>query len=322
MIIEDYIRYIGTAKRYSARTLSLYEDALARFAAFAGEGNEPSDELLLESLRSPLLRAYEVHLMDGGLSPRTVNLHLSVLSGWCNFLIRSGYLRSNPVRAVARPKTEKRLPEVFRKEALDAYLADTSYLISEYEALHGGFGYYDKLLERLIINSLYCTGMRRAELIGLKVRDFDARRRVLSVLGKGDKMREIPLVASLCKEISLYLNAVEVTLGCKRTADDPLMVTEKGHPLYPMFVERVVKRVFGAGTGIAGRRSPHVLRHSIATELLDEGADLNAIKEMLGHASLAATQVYTHNSVERLKNVYQNAHPRAVKNGGKNGDQS
>lgn len=133
-------------------------------------------------------------------------------------------------------------------------------------------------------------------------------------------MREIPLVASLCEEISLYLNAVGQILLCARTAGDPLFVTEKGAPLYPMFIERTVKRVFGAGTGVAGRRSPHILRHSIATELLDGGADLNAIKEMLGHSSLAATQVYTHNSIERLKNVYQKAHPRAVKNGGENGD--
>ena len=319
MIIDDYIRHIGTARRYSPRTVALYRDALQRFSVYAGEGEEASDDLLVASLTPAMLRAYEVKLLDGGISARTVNLHLSVLSGLCCHLITTGRLRTNPVGLISRPRTEKRLPEVFRKEALDTYLADTAYLIREYEALHGGKDYQKRLTERLIINLLFCTGLRRSELISLTAGSVDTARRVLSVRGKGDKMREIPLIVSLCEEISLYLKSVESTLGCSRTASDPLLLTETGKPLYPVYVDRVVKRVFAAGTGIAGRRSPHVLRHTIATELLDNGADLNAIKEMLGHASLAATQVYTHTSVERLKNVYVNAHPRA-KNGGKNGD--
>ena len=321
MIIDDYIRYIGTVRRYSSRTLAVYRDILDRFLAFAGEGSAASDEVLLDSLKGNMLRAYEVEIMEAGLSSRTVNLHLSVLSGLCRYLIETGRLRSNPVKRVTRPKMQKRLPEVFRKEAVDAYLQDTAYLITEYDALHGGSDYQKKLTERLIINILYCTGIRRAELISLRVGSFDPKRRILSVHGKGDKMRDIPLVVSLCQEISLYLNSVASARGCAETADDPLLLTDTGRPLYPMYVERVVKGVFAAGTGIAGRRSPHVLRHTIATELLDEGADLNSIKEMLGHASLAATQVYTHTSAERLKKVYLSAHPRA-KNGGKNGDQS
>lgn len=321
MIIDDYIRYIETARRYSPRTVAIYRDILQRFSDFAGEGSGASDDVLLDSLKGPVLRAYEVGIMEAGLTPRTVNLHLSVLSGLCRYLIEKGRIKANPMKSLARPKMQKRLPEVFRKEAVDAYLRDTAYLITEYEALHGAKDYRKKLTERLIISILYCTGIRRAELISLRVGSFDPRRRILSVIGKGDKMRDIPLVVSLCKEISLYLTSVESTLGCARVADDPLLLTDTGKPLYPMYVERVVKGVFAAGTGIAGRRSPHVLRHTIATELLDEGADLNSIKEMLGHASLAATQVYTHTSAERLKKVYLSAHPRA-KNGGKNGDQS
>ena len=132
-------------------------------------------------------------------------------------------------------------------------------------------------------------------------------------------MREIPLVPSLCKEISLYLQSVELTGGSARSAGDPLLVTGKGAKLYPVFVDRVIKSELGQVGSITGRKSPHVLRHSLATELLNEGADLNSIKELLGHSSLAATQVYTHNSIEKLKKVYLNAHPRA-KSGGKNGD--
>ena len=171
-------------------------------------------------------------------------------------------------------------------------------------------------MERLIVSVLYSTGMRRAELIGLRIGDVDFARGTMTVRGKGDKVREIPLVSSLCKEISLYLQAVETMVGRERS---PLAVTGKGLKLYPVFIDRAIKRALGRVGSITGRKSPHVLRHSLATELLDEGADLNSIKEFLGHSSLAATQVYTHNTIEKLKKVYVNAHPRA-KSGGKNGD--
>ena len=140
----------------------------------------------------------------------------------------------------------------------------------------------------------------------------------MSVLGKGNKMREIPLLPSLCHEICIYLHSVESTVIEVRSASDPLLVTKNGKRLYPVYIDRVVKSTLG-DSGVTSRKSPHVLRHTLATELLDEGADINSIKEMLGHSSLAATQVYTHTSVDRLKKVYFNAHPRA-KNGGNNGD--
>ena len=175
---------------------------------------------------------------------------------------------------------------------------------------------YRARLRRLIISLLFGTGIRRAELIGLRTDSFNPARQVLRVLGKGDKMREIPVVPSLCHEICLYLNAVESMRGSAPPAEGPLLVTEKGRPLYPNYVDRTIKAELD-GYGITGRKSPHVLRHTVATALLDDGADLNSIKEMLGHANLAATQVYTHNSVDRLKKVYNNAHPRA-KNGGSN----
>ncbi len=169
---------------------------------------------------------------------------------------------------------------------------------------------YNRRLRRLIISMLYGTGIRRAEIIGLKRSSVDFSRASLRVRGKGDKMREIPLVPSLVQEISLYLKAVSSIVGEVSSADAPLLVTDKGKPLYPEFVDRAVKKELD-GTGATGRKSPHVLRHSLATALLDGGADLNAIKEMLGHSSLAATEVYTHNTVERLKTQYMNAHPRA-----------
>ena len=171
----------------------------------------------------------------------------------------------------------------------------------------------------MIISLLQGTAIRRAELISLNNSSLDRGRRVLHVRGKGDKMREIPLVESLYEEISLYLQSKLTNGKCSDEPDAPLLQTASGGRLYPVFVDRAVKRELGTVASITGRRSPHVLRHTLATELLDDGADLNSIKEFLGHSSLAATQVYTHISVEKLKNIYKNAHPRA-KNGGKNGN--
>lgn len=322
-LIASYISYISDVRRYSDRTRAIYSDVLREFAGFA---EVDTDEALLETLDHQTIRSYEVFLMETkGDSPRTVGLHLSVLSGFCRFLMREKMLTANPVRVVAKPKVEKRLPVFYREESMNDYFAATDCDASEENlALITGADKaseeaYSRRLERLIVSMLYSTGMRRAELIGLRVGDVDFSRRTLTVLGKGDKVREIPLVSSLSKEISLYLRAVETMVGRERSASEPLAVTGKGLKLYPVFIDRAVKRALGRIGSITGRKSPHVLRHSLATELLDEGADLNSIKELLGHSSLAATQVYTHNTIEKLKKVYVNAHPRA-KSGGKNGD--
>ena len=178
---------------------------------------------------------------------------------------------------------------------------------------------YEKRLARAIISTLYSLGLRRSELIGMTIADVDFGRKVVKVRGKGNKMREIPLTTSLSEEILLYLKAVEVMCGGQRSLKEPLFVTYSGSRLYPVYVDRLVKSELGGVNGLTGKKSPHVLRHSLATELMNEEADLNSVKELLGHSSLAATQVYTHSSVARLKDIYKRAHPRA-KNGGKYGD--
>ena len=319
-MIDAYLAYIRDIRRYSPRTQAIYRDVLDDFARF-------SEGKVLESLVPSMLRRYEADCINRGMKPRTVHQHMSVLSGFCRFLMQKGVLKSNPARGVKRPKMEKRLPEYYQEKSMDEYFAATEHWAGEDELeilLSYGQAPSDKTavaiyrarLRRLIISLLFGTGVRRAELIGLKTGSFDAARQVLRVIGKGDKMREIPVVPSLCHEICLYLKAVELMRGAANPADGPLLVTEKGRPLYPAYVDRTVKEELD-GYGITGRKSPHVLRHTVATALLDDGADLNSIKEMLGHASLAATQVYTHASVDRLKKVYNNAHPRA-KNGGSN----
>ena len=325
-MIEDYIAYLRDVRRYSPRTQTLYEDALRSYRSFVADApqddnchSERSEESLVQYLIPSLIREYEAYLMDKGLKPRTVHLQMSALSGYCQFLIREGVLQSNPVRVVKRPKMEKRLPEYYTESAMEGYLAQSEHAESadELEVLlstePGGKlakELYRRRLKRLIVSLLYETGIRRAELIGLQRQSVDPGRQTLRVRGKGDKMREIPLIPSLIQEISLYLQAVSFMVG-ELPASAPLMVTEKGKSLYPEYVDRAVKAELQGRQGITGRKSPHVLRHSLATALLNGGADLNAIKEMLGHSSLAATEVYTHNSVERLKQQYMNAHPRA-----------
>ena len=324
---DKYISYIRNVRRYSERTVDIYDDVIRMFCETVHGKEDVPDEELSASMNVSEIRSYEVALLEKGLSAKTVNLHLSALSGFCRYLMKEGRLKSNPVKLVTKPKVEKRLPVFFRKDAMEEYFAVTAYLIEPdffdvfLDELHtdSGKDTYEKILARLIISMLYSLGLRRAELIGLSIGDVDFGRNVVKVRGKGDKMREIPLIVSLCEEILLYLKAVETMCGGTRSLAEPLLMTYKGKPLYPAYVDRVVKSGLGGIKGITGRKSPHVLRHSLATELMNEGVEINSIKELLGHSSLAATQVYTHGSIARLKTIYEQAHPRA-KNGGKHGD--
>ena len=325
-----YISYVKLIRRYSQRTVEIYEGVLADFIPFACDGDtEPSDRRIVESLIPSIIRSYEVHLLDSDppKSPRTVNLHLSVLSGFCKYLVKEGLLKSNPVKLISRPKEESRLPVFYKKEGMDEYFKKTDWSASAEELesfkedwhTKQGKESYEKRLARAIISTLYSLGLRRSELIGMTIGDVDFGRKVVKVRGKGNKMREIPLTTSLSEEILLYLKAVEVMCGVQRSLKEPLFVTYTGRSLYPAYVDRTVKSELGDVKGLTGRKSPHVLRHSLATELMNEEADLNSVKELLGHSSLAATQVYTHSSIARLKDIYKRAHPRA-KNGGKYGD--
>lgn len=322
-LIDSYLHYVQDVRRYSALTVKSYSDILREFAGYS-LAEEDTD--ITSALTPTGVRNYEVHLLDERkLDPRTVNLHLSVLSGFSRYLITQGKLSSNPVRLVSRPKASKRLPEFYKDEAVEGYLEASKHSASEDELnILRSFGsgapscpvakeMYERRLRRLIISLLHATGLRRAELISLNVSSVDVERKVLKVIGKGDKPRVVPLVPAICDEISLYLDAAEVFLGFRSGGSDPLLLTAAGHRLYPVYVDRAVKIELGQSGDFTGRKSPHVLRHTLATELLNDGADLNSIKELLGHSSLAATQIYTHNSVEKLKKVYSNAHPRAKK---------
>lgn len=298
-MIEKFLKYLSAVRRYSPKTLENYRRVLEEFCAFAG-----ADCCSNSAIDYQTVRDYEVYLIDARKEKAaTVNQHLSVLSSYCRFLMKEGVLQNNPVHLVMRPKQEKRLPQFYRDEAMQNYFESHKGTLE--------YGDYDAQLRYMIISMLANTGIRRAELIDLNVASVDLNRRVLRVHGKGDKMRDVPLVPSLCEELELYLNAVVSLRDAAIGPDAPLLQTKKGGRLYPVLVDRAVKQELGSMPDFTARKSPHVLRHTLATDLLDSGSDINSIKELLGHSSLAATQIYTHNSIERLQSVYQKAHPRA-----------
>ncbi len=306
-LTESFIDYLLNVRRSSPLTSRTYESVLDEFWEFSLDGGRPSSESEeLELLTPTLIRGFVARGMEQGLSARSINQKLSALSSFCTWLVRQGRLQSNPVDRVARPKQEKKLPVFYTEAAMEEYLDTPPY--------DDGF---PALRDRTVVMTLYATGMRRAELAGLKIKDFDPSRQVFRVLGKGDKEREIPVPALICQELVLYLNRFKAEMPSN--PEGMFFLTDKGRPLYLQKVNSIVKRELQRSGSFTGRKSPHVLRHSLATHLLNNGADLNSIKEVLGHSSLAATQIYTHNSFEKLKNIYLTAHPRA-KNGGRNGN--
>ncbi len=239
-----------------------------------------------------------VALMDQGNEAKTINRKISSLRSFYKFLQRNDLIKGNPMIQVRSPKIPKRLPVVITEQKMDTLL-------------DGGFDFVDGfpgLRDRLIIELLYGTGIRLAELVGLKDNDVDVYEQQIRVLGKRNKQRIIPVHSALAKLIEDYkIQKLSQNFDNKSKT---LIVTDNGKDVYPKFVYRTVKTVLST-VSTHDKRSPHILRHSFATSLLNRGADLNAIKELLGHSSLAATQVYTHNSVEKLKAIYKQAHPKA-----------
>ncbi len=235
--------------------------------------------------------------MDSGYSSRTVHRKLSSLRTYCNYLIKEGQLDSNPVERVLKPKLNKRVPAFVEEGKLDL-------LLDEYDFGEGFTGSRN----RLVLDLLYQTGMRRSELIGLTIGSINREGKSVKVMGKRGKERIIPVGDKLLAAIEEYM-----VLRTEVVADKPgdcLIVTEKGGAAYDKLVYRIVNNYLSMVTTL-DKKSPHVLRHTFATHMLNRGADLNAIKELLGHANLSATQVYTHNTYKKLKSIYNQAHPRA-----------
>jgi integrase/recombinase XerC len=290
-MLEPFINYLKVEKHYSAHTVESYTECVKQFFAHAGS-NDPDTHA---PDVSPLdIRSWLADMLKGKQSARTANLKLSALNSYFKFLLREGAISSNPMQKVVRPKMNKRLPVFFESDSinkmLDHDVSDENFVTQR---------------NYLIVELLYVSGIRRAELISLKANNIFFKEHTMRVTGKGDKQREIPLVPDIMNKLKKYISLLEETYP----AAEYLFVTEKGKKFYPSAVNDIVQTVL-AKEGFSGKKSPHTLRHSFATHLLNNGADLNSIKEILGHANLAATQVYTHNSFEQLKKVYKQAHPR------------
>ena len=289
---EDFIKYLETEKRYAGHTLRAYRNDLNQFHAFClQQGQEGMD------LHFRTIRFWVVNLMDAGYAPRSVHRKLTSLKSYCKYLIRQGELDANPIDRVLNPRSSKRVPSFVEEGQLELLLED--------------FDFGDDFIgirNRLILDLLYQTGIRRSEMIRLTLGSVDPEGKTLRVLGKRNKERLVPLGDELLGRIRDYLD-LRSRMG-QEGAEGALFITPAGKPVYDKLVYRVVDQYLAMVTTLE-KRSPHVLRHTFATHMLNHGADLNAIKELLGHANLSATQVYTHNTFKQLKSIYNQAHPRA-----------
>jgi integrase/recombinase XerC len=293
MFLERFIQYLQFEKRLSPHTVVAYKKDLRQFSEFI-----KLSDLDFGSVRHPHIRSWMVELMDDASGAKTIHRKLSALRSFYKFLNRENLVESNPTLQVRAPKIPKRLPVVIEEAKLNDLLDNTAMFADDFNGLQ----------ERLVLELLFGTGVRLAELVSLKESDVDTYEQQIRVLGKRNKERIIPLNATLMNLIRQYIREKKDQNFYNNSPT--LLVTKEGKAAYPKLIYRIVKKYISL-ISTHDKRSPHVLRHTFATSLLNKGADINAIKELLGHASLAATQVYTHNSVERLKSIYKQAHPKA-----------
>jgi integrase/recombinase XerC len=292
--MDLFFKYLTFEKRYSPHTLTSYRTDLGQFALYLAQTYEITD---LKQADHTFIRSWIVTLLQQKLDARSVNRKIACLRSYYKFLLRNGEISQNPMLKVTAPKNAKKLPAFLPQETIQK-------LFEQIEFPDTFEGWRDKL----VLEFLYGTGMRLSELIGLTRNSIDLPRKTIKVMGKGGKERILPMNNSLETCLKAYLEKLAATFEDNKP--EALLVTTKRQPLYPKLVYRIVKMYTGMVT-TSKHRNPHMLRHTFATHLLDNGADLNAIKELLGHSSLAATQVYTHNSIEKLKSVFEKAHPKA-----------
>jgi integrase/recombinase XerC len=292
---ELFLNYLQFEKRYSQHTILSYQTDLDQFERYARNYLEDAEGLDRAGLK--VIRSWIAHLMESGISVRSVNRKISTLKTFYKFMMREQQIEINPMDRVITPRLNKTLPSFVEEEKMDELLD----LHSFGKGFHGA-------RNKLIIELLYLTGMRLSELIQLEDRHFDLYEQTIKITGKRNKERIIPLEQSAIDIIRNYLDLRKHEFPDPETQS--FFVTDKGKSLYPKFVYKVVNNYLRLVTTME-QRSPHVLRHSFATHMLNRGADLNAIKEILGHANLSATQVYTHNTFEKLVSIYKQAHPRA-----------
>ena len=288
MYLEDFINYIKSEKRFSNHTITSYETDLNQFFNFIQleyQITKPQD------VSFKLIRNWISSLLENNLKSTSVNRKISSLKSYYKFLIVSNYVDTNPTLKLISPKSSKRLPVFVEKDNMDS-LFDKDFFEDSYEGKR----------DKLIIELFYFTGMRLSELINIKTSDIDKVNSQIKVIGKRNKERLIPITFNTLKDLNEFINFYEI--------ENFLFSEGDGKKLYSKKVYRIVNKYLAKISSIK-KKSPHVLRHSFATHMLNNGADINAIKEILGHANLSATQIYTHNSIKKLKNVHKQAHPKA-----------
>lgn len=291
--IQSFLHYIEYERRYSRHTIESYHNDLEQLFFYLKSEYQKEEIELATHLE---IRSWMVSMMEAQISPRSINRKLSTLKSFFKFLMRKGVVKKSPLAKVLAPKTAKRLPVFVEQTGIEK-------LLKEVEFPEG----YEGARDRIILELLYGTGMRRSELLGLRETDIDSYNSQIKVLGKGNKERIIPIQPELRNAVKDYVAIKNAHISHPSLF---LFVDDEGRQWHPSKVYQTVKKYLNLVTTI-DKKSPHVLRHTFATHLMNNGADINAVKELLGHASLAATQVYTHNTIDKLKNIYKQAHPKA-----------
>lgn len=295
MYKDLFLKYLQFEKRLSANTIKSYKNDLNQFADFIETSFQGKAIHLIDE---KVVRAWIVSLMEKDFSAISINRKISTLKTFYKFLLREGHIKSNPMDKVVSPKVSKKLPSFVEEKQIMNLLDDYSFG-SDFAGIRN----------KTVIEMFYNTGIRLSELIELRDQSIDLTNNSIKVLGKRNKERIVPLNLSFTNSLKKYLEVRKAEFA--DTGDHKyFFVTDKGNKLYEKFVYRIVNKYLNLVTTIE-KKSPHVLRHTFATHLLNRGADLNSIKELLGHANLTATQVYTHNTFEKLKTIYKQAHPRA-----------
>jgi integrase/recombinase XerC len=291
---ESFLQYLQVEKRYSPHTIRSYLNDLEQFYSFLLSLDLPANP---ESVTSHDIRAWIVSLIDNNYSTVSVHRKISCLRVFFRYLRKEGIIKSDPLEKIVLPKRKKTLPVFVEEEALNKLL-DNNNFGDDFEGL----------LNRTIIEMLYVTGIRRSELVGLRNIDVDLAEGSLKVTGKRNKQRIIPLIRPFIPRLQEYIDKRAEVSGPE--GREWFFITARGNKLYDKYVYNIVNSYLGIVTTIE-KKSPHILRHTFATHMLNHGADLNSIKELLGHANLSATQIYTHNTFEILRKIYKQAHPRA-----------
>lgn len=293
-MIKTFISYLEFEKRFSKNTSLSYQTDLSQFETFLSE-TYIQDSVV--GATHVMIRSWIVTLVEQKLDPSSINRKIACLRSFYKFLLRQEVITSNPTAKLKILKTPKRLPHFVLENDMVSMLDNQGRFELNFSGLR----------DQVIIELFYGTGMRLSELLSLKIGEINHAERTLKVLGKRNKERIIPFTSQLETVLQAYLKARQKEFSIE---NDLLIVTDTGEKGYPMFIQRIVKKYLRAYSSVE-KKSPHVLRHTYATHLLNKGAEINAVKDLLGHSSLAATQVYTHNSMEKLKRVFDQAHPKA-----------